>query len=120
MSNDFISLRIEIGHGIYGQFDFDLDEITLGRNPDCDVILKASGISRHHATIVRRDDTYYLKDNDSRNGTFLNGERITDEQILRDGDKIRILEADIDVSICPISESAGVEETTIINFKAKQ
>ena len=34
------------------------------------------GVSRHHAQITHRDDTYYLADLESSNGTFLNGQRL--------------------------------------------
>ena len=86
-------------------FEFLADEVTelaIGRvDPDSgkapEVDLTASdamdkGVSRHHATIVRRDGALHIVDNDSANGTYLNGQRLVARQprILRDGDDIRL------------------------------
>lgn len=50
------------------------------------------GVSRRHATIIRRDGSLAIVDAGSHNGTFLNGQRLVANQprILRDGDDIRL------------------------------
>lgn len=50
------------------------------------------GVSRRHATIIRRDGSLNIVDAGSHNGTFLNGQRLVANQprILRDGDDIRL------------------------------
>lgn len=50
------------------------------------------GVSRRHAKIVYRDGTLHIVDNNSANGTYLNGQRLVSGQprILRDGDDIRL------------------------------
>lgn len=50
------------------------------------------GVSREHARIVRRDGSLQLVDNNSRNGTYLNGQCLVPNQprILRDGDDLRL------------------------------
>jgi diguanylate cyclase (GGDEF)-like protein len=64
--------------------------LTLGRASDCDVSLDEDGISRLHARFGRRDDgTVYLQDLESKNGTYVNGERV-ETHVLRDGDKIQV------------------------------
>lgn len=45
-------------------------------------------ISRHHATINKRDGRYYLTDNNSTNGTFINNQQIRMETELHEGDRI--------------------------------
>jgi hypothetical protein len=93
-------------HGFDKTYTFDaaqITKLTLGRiDPDsgeapsvdlkdCKAIEK--GVSRRHAAIVRRDtDTLSLVDQDSDNGTFLNGQRLVPNQprILRDGDEVRL------------------------------
>jgi len=47
--------------------------IVLGRDPLCDLSLRAGGVSRQHAEIERADGAFTLRDLDSRNGTSLAG-----------------------------------------------
>lgn len=61
---------------------------TIGRDEDCDIVLDGNTVSRRHCEIIRRGATYILRDS-SRNGTFINGERVRQAQ-LRDGDQVRI------------------------------
>jgi two-component system, cell cycle response regulator len=64
-------------------------QITLGRGGGADVRLVDEGISRFHCRIKVEGDHLYLEDLQSRNGTFLNGERIARRK-LEDGDKIQL------------------------------
>ena len=50
---------------------------TIGRSPRNTVVLSSTSVSRRHATIICREGCYYVKDMDSRNGTFINNEKIT-------------------------------------------
>lgn len=52
-------------------------EVTLGRNPICDIVLSEEQISRQHAKLVVHDGVVSIEDLGSNNGTFVNGERIT-------------------------------------------
>jgi Nif-specific regulatory protein len=64
-------------------------ELRIGRDPEMEVVLADSKVSRHHATIVRDDAGWVVCDAESRHGTFLNGERVT-RHALRDGDQLQI------------------------------
>lgn len=48
-------------------------KIVLGRDPLCDLPLRAGGVSRQHAEIERAGDAFHLRDLDSRNGTSVAG-----------------------------------------------
>lgn len=56
------------------------------------VIRNNRAISRVHATFIIRNGTYYIADNDSKNGTFVNGQKIDFENMaeLCDGDTIQL------------------------------
>jgi hypothetical protein len=86
-------------------FIYDADQISeliIGRQdpksgdaPEIDLSRFAAlekGVSRRHASIIRKDGSLYLVDNASANGTFLNGQRVVANQprVLRDGDDIRL------------------------------
>ena len=51
--------------------------IVLGRDPLCDLVLRAGGVSRQHAEIEHTGDSFHLRDLDSRNGTSLAGLPLT-------------------------------------------
>ena len=65
-------------------------ETTIGRLPDNDIVIVDRWISRHHAHIVRQGIRYVIKDLDSKNGTFVNGQRLRAPQELEDGDRIQV------------------------------
>src|SRR3990170_3112471 len=65
-------------------------ECVLGRHPGCDFPIDDEAASRRHARIVLAGSDHYLEDLDSRNGTFLNGERIQQRREIADGDRLRI------------------------------
>lgn len=64
--------------------------ITMGRSPQVDVQLNDVGVSRKHARIERRGDDVFVRDLKSANGTYVNGELVTHDHQLRDGDKITL------------------------------
>lgn len=65
-------------------------ETTLGRDPDCDLFIDNIGISREHCRILYRGGRFFLRDNGSSNGTFLNNNRASHEMELHDQDEIQL------------------------------
>ena len=67
-------------------------KITIGRESDNDVIVDNKLASRHHALIQKIKNAYFIKDEESTNGTFVNGIRIPAGKYvkLNPGDKITI------------------------------
>jgi response regulator RpfG family c-di-GMP phosphodiesterase/pSer/pThr/pTyr-binding forkhead associated (FHA) protein len=63
--------------------------IIVGRDATCGLQIIDRGVSREHAKIVRIGEMVFLHDLDSRNGSFVNGERVK-EELLREGDVIRV------------------------------
>lgn len=62
---------------------------TVGRSDDNDLVLPDRWISRNHAMLQGMDNgSFYLIDLGSRNGTFINGQRVSVPLILQDGDSI--------------------------------
>ena len=64
--------------------------ITIGRNPTCDVVLDHMSVSRVHAVIENRQGNFFIRDNNSMNGVYVNGQRIYNEQMLKEKDVIVI------------------------------
>ena len=65
------------------------ERTTTGRRPDSDVFLDDVTVSRNHARIERRGDSFFVQDDGSLNGTYVNGERV-EETKLASGDEIQI------------------------------
>lgn len=65
-------------------------ENVLGRGADSLVWIEAQGVSRRHARIQVAEGFATLEDLGSKNGTFVNGARLTEIVALRDGDQLRI------------------------------
>jgi pSer/pThr/pTyr-binding forkhead associated (FHA) protein len=63
--------------------------ITVGRHPDCDVVLDDMTVSRRHAELRRTGDEVTVTDLGSLNGTYVNREPV-DQTSLTDGDTIWI------------------------------
>jgi predicted component of type VI protein secretion system len=63
--------------------------LTIGRNPDSDIVLIDERVSRIHCGLRLWDGEYYLKDLKSRNGTFVNGNRI-EVTTLKPGDEVKV------------------------------
>ena len=63
---------------------------TLGRSADNDLVVPEPLASRHHARLEMRAGRWYVIDLDSANGTLLNRQRVSGEQVLNAGDLIAI------------------------------
>src|SRR5204863_7674382 len=100
----------------YEQIDFDLaDEVSIGRSDHSDLVLSDTGLSRKNTTIFRDGDAVLIVDENSLNGTFLNGIRLKGAaEELRNSDEIRIgSETRIRVSIGEGSEIAILRQNEV-------
>ena len=72
--------------------EWDLSEekvITIGRSPASTVTIWDKASSRKHCIIKRENDSYTMVDLGSANGTYVNGNKVS-EHVLGNEDKIRI------------------------------
>src|SRR5262245_11634133 len=87
-------------------------ECVLGRAPDVDFVVDDLGVSRRHARVYREGDAYVVADLGSRNGTFVNTQRVQAAS-LNDGDLIRVGGVELvfrqkDIAATPKSPGAAV------------
>src|SRR5690349_4392469 len=64
--------------------------LTIGRDQSVEVTIDLGSISRRHACISQVDDGYQIEDLGSKNGTFLNEERLQSPRRIVDGDQIAL------------------------------
>jgi pSer/pThr/pTyr-binding forkhead associated (FHA) protein len=91
-TDPFLVLRDDGGRQVIVELAGDRTRLTIGRDEASDVALPWDGrVSRTHATLERLGaDWTVVDDGLSRNGTWVNGERVTARRRMRDGDVLRV------------------------------
>lgn len=88
---------------------------TVGRSSRCDLVIKNHRISRHHAEIRSiGSGQYCVLDVGSRNGTFVNGERVAGSRVLSSGDELVFG----DLTLTFVSEEAGERPVVPVTMSA--
>jgi pSer/pThr/pTyr-binding forkhead associated (FHA) protein len=82
-------LIVRRGPTVGARFLLDTDVTVAGRHPDADIFLDDVTVSRRHAEIARQDGAFSIRDLDSLNGTYLDGERTSGGSLV-DGSEIQI------------------------------
>ena len=65
-------------------------EVLIGRNPNCDLVLEDTMVSRNHARLFQKDGKVWIEDLNSSNGVFVNGRKISGKVQLTELDKLLI------------------------------
>ena len=74
-------------------FVLDRDRLTIGRDPNNDIVINDPQVSRQHARIRRQEGLTMIEDMGSTNGTFVNGMRLANPHTLAPGDSISLGDA---------------------------
>jgi len=95
------------------------DVMTIGRDEPCTILLPDPRVSRQHAMLYRtQDGSYYIADEGSSNGSFVNAARISLPTRLNDGDQISIGSVNIQfhnpVAVRSAVPNPSVKRTTVI------
>ena len=92
MANQEVAiLLVQEGNSPKTQWPLVEAKTVIGREDDSDVQINDRQVSRQHAEIARTLEGYTIRDLNSKNGTFLNGEPVAQEpRLMRNGDQIGI------------------------------
>ncbi len=85
-----ISLIIEAGPNKGEVIALEKSESVFGKSAECDIRIPSGVVSRRHCGISVENDRAVLRDLGSKNGTFVNGKKVSAETELKPGDKIKI------------------------------
>jgi hypothetical protein len=83
--------RVEVGLGIF----------TIGRAPDCQLVLTSQLVSRHHAQLDWDGERLLLRDMGSSNATLVNDKKVEKDMLLNEGDVIQIVDYSLEVELPP-------------------
>lgn len=79
-----------VSEGVWRKYNVEIPEIRIGRSAENDIVLNHPSISRIHAILRQKGNSYEITDNYSMNGVLVNGEILPDSRILKDKDVIQI------------------------------
>ncbi|WP_437538505.1 ATPase, T2SS/T4P/T4SS family [Sorangium sp. So ce726] len=88
--DEMFSVIISEKGGAERRETFDRTEINVGRVQGNDLMLPKGNVSKRHARLLFRDGRFIVTDLKSTNGTYVNGRKIAQATIVREGDKIYI------------------------------
>jgi diguanylate cyclase (GGDEF)-like protein len=78
------------GANLGRRYMLDEQRMVIGRSPDSQIVINEQCVSRQHAQCLRVNEKVVIEDLGSSNGTYLNDEKLTNKQTLKDGDIIRL------------------------------
>jgi phosphoserine phosphatase RsbU/P len=94
--------------------NIDKPVFTIGRRTEADLRLAGADISRLHADVTIEGGDYVIRDKESRFGTFVNGERVT-ERKLAHGDQVRLGQTgDSEIVFFIDAEAPSVEKSAVL------
>ena len=76
--------------GSHKSFALPSSSTTIGRRHDCDLQIPLANVSRRHCQLNQNSESLKIRDLDSRNGTFVNNQKINGETTLTAGDYLKI------------------------------
>ena len=82
-------LVLSMNGAVQGEYELNLERLTIGRKPDNDIQIDNLAVSGKHALIITILDDSFLEDLGSTNGTYVNG-KLVKKHALKDGDVIAI------------------------------
>lgn len=87
------------------ELSFTSQEVTIGRSPECDFTLDDHTVSARHGRLNYHLNQWWYEDLKSTNGSFLQGMRIEEPIVIKDGDEIVFGDVFVSVFIKPIEKS---------------
>ena len=77
---------------------YNLTQVLVGRDPNCDVCLPNELVSAQHARLSYHHNQWWVEDLQSTNGTYLNDERVYTPTVLISGDELRCGKINMQIS----------------------
>lgn len=85
-----LTLKVLTGRNAGQVVRVPVPKFLIGRSDDCHLRPHSDLISRHHCAILIDNGVVAIRDFNSRNGTFVNGEKVVGQTTLKTGDKVSV------------------------------
>jgi predicted component of type VI protein secretion system len=85
-----VRLKVMQGSHAGKELKIPVPKCVIGREEGCDLRPHSDAISRRHCVIMTTENEVVVRDLNSRNGTFVNEERVAEEAVLLHGDLLRV------------------------------
>jgi pSer/pThr/pTyr-binding forkhead associated (FHA) protein len=107
-------LILQRGGRLERVIQWDSDRLTLGRASECEIVLATPEVSRRHAMLVRDGERFEVRDLESINGTFVNGEKVS-RRTLKVGDVVRVEDFELTFVLdsAPLGDAVKAEPTPV-------
>lgn len=92
---------------------------SIGRVESNDIVMVEPGISRNHARVYSDQGIFMLEDAGSANGTRLNGEQISEPEVLKDGDYITLSQTTLQFSLLDAARGDITAQTNLSEIEAQ-
>jgi len=116
---------VVLSEGLTGlTHELKVDKTTVGRLEDNSFQIAEPSVSSHHCEVIQRGNDIFIKDLNSTNGTFINGEKIAEAalkpgQILRLGKVEMRLETGTATTAPTVAAKKPLEKTMVIGIQAQ-
>jgi len=85
-----LTLKVMTGRNAGQEVKVPVSKFIIGRSEDCHLRPHSDLVSRHHCAILVDEGTVTIRDFNSKNGTFVNGEKVVGQRPLKSGDKLSV------------------------------
>jgi len=110
-----VQLKVLVGNNVGQVLKIPGPKFFVGRAEDCQLRPGSDLVSRHHCVLMVEGSAFVVRDFGSKNGTYVNGERISGEATLTNGDQLKIGPLEFEVQL--IETLAGAKRPKVTSVK---
>ncbi len=113
-----VQLKVLVGNNVGQVLKVPGPKFFVGRAEDCHLRPGSDLVSRHHCVLMLEGSTLVIRDFGSKNGTYVNGERVTSELALQQGDQLKIGPLEFEVQMAESLTGAKRPKVTSVKEAA--
>jgi len=110
-----LKLKVIVGGNAGQEVRVPGPKFFIGRAEDCHLRPRSDLISRHHCVLILEERMAVVRDFGSKNGTYVNGERVGAERELRDGDVLKV--GPLEFHVCLAETIAAKKRPAVTSIK---